>query len=210
MSGVGDQAGSPPDVTERLLEAAVEVFGERGYEGARIHNIADRARVTTGAIYARWRSKREVFLAAMDYTTAYRLTYFTDHADRSAVENLVALGTRLREVSLGKHEDLRLEAFVSARRDFSLGEKVSQFFAVESSNLATMIGQGKQAGDIDQSLSTEAIVALCLCMELGAHLVGLSESPLSEKPTVDEWNDLIARLVAAVTAGPAATPATDP
>ena len=41
----------PTDTRERLLAAAVDLFAERGYDGVRVRDIADRACVTTGAIY---------------------------------------------------------------------------------------------------------------------------------------------------------------
>ena len=207
-SSAADHAGGSHEITDRLIEAAVGVFGENGYEAARVADIAHRAGVTTGAIFARWRSKRHLFLAAIDYTTAYRLTYFENNAEKSAVEKLIALGARLRETSVDKYEHLRIEAFVSGRRDAALGEKVSHSFAVEADNLAIMVAEGKQAGQIDPSLSTEAIVALCLCMELGAHFAAVAEVSSRAEPTIDEWNALINRLLAAMAAPPADDAAT--
>jgi AcrR family transcriptional regulator len=37
---------------ERLVDAAIEVFREQGYEGARVHDIARADGLTTVAIYA--------------------------------------------------------------------------------------------------------------------------------------------------------------
>ena len=45
---------------DRLLAAAVEVFVEQGYEGARLQDIARTAGLTTGAIYANFRGKDEL------------------------------------------------------------------------------------------------------------------------------------------------------
>ena len=207
--GAAEHPGGPHEITTRLVEAAVGVFGESGYEAARVADIADRASLTTGAIFARWRSKRDLFLAAIDYTTAYRLTFFENNAEKSAVEKLLALGARLRANGIDKYEHLRIEAFVSGRRDPRLGEKVSQFFAVESDNLAMMIAEGKQSGLVDPSLSTEAIVVLCLCIELGAHFATVAESPDRAGPTLDEWNALVNRLLAAMAAPPADDAAID-
>ena len=47
---IGDP-GRPEDSTrQRLLEAATEVFLEKGYEGTRVAEVARRAGLTTGAI----------------------------------------------------------------------------------------------------------------------------------------------------------------
>src|SRR5947208_11040976 len=50
---------------DRLLAAAVEVFVEQGYEGARLQDIARTAGLTTGAVYANFRGKDELLFAAI-------------------------------------------------------------------------------------------------------------------------------------------------
>jgi AcrR family transcriptional regulator len=46
---------------EKLLEAATEVFAERGYEGARVEQIADVAQVSPGLLYRHFEGKRELY-----------------------------------------------------------------------------------------------------------------------------------------------------
>ncbi len=56
--------GTGPTTRERLVTAAIQVFVEQGYEQARVQDIARAAGLTTGAIYANFRDKRELRLAA--------------------------------------------------------------------------------------------------------------------------------------------------
>ncbi|MEY2397839.1 MAG: hypothetical protein QOJ00_1013 [Actinomycetota bacterium] len=49
----------------RLLEAATNVFLEKGYEGTRVAEIARRAGLTTGAIYGNFESKADLLTAAL-------------------------------------------------------------------------------------------------------------------------------------------------
>jgi len=46
----------------RLLRAAREIFVERGYHGATLDEIADRAGFTKGVVYSRFESKADLFL----------------------------------------------------------------------------------------------------------------------------------------------------
>jgi AcrR family transcriptional regulator len=46
---------------ERLLEAAASVFAERGYEAARIEQIAEAADVSAGLLYRHFVGKRELY-----------------------------------------------------------------------------------------------------------------------------------------------------
>ena len=55
------------ETTRLLLEAAAEEFVEHGYDRAVVSNIARRAGVTTGAVYARWAHKSDVMVAALDH-----------------------------------------------------------------------------------------------------------------------------------------------
>ena len=55
----------PAERRERLLDAALEVFLERGYAGATVRTIAHRAGVTEGLIYHYFSGKRELLLALL-------------------------------------------------------------------------------------------------------------------------------------------------
>ena len=50
----------------RLVEAASEVFAERGFYGASVEEIAERAGFSRGAFYSNFESKDELFLAVLD------------------------------------------------------------------------------------------------------------------------------------------------
>jgi AcrR family transcriptional regulator len=52
--------------TSQLLETARQVFLERGYHRSTLDDIADAAGFTKGAVYARFKSKDELFLALYD------------------------------------------------------------------------------------------------------------------------------------------------
>lgn len=47
----------------RLLEAAQRVFFERGFHGASLEAVAEEAGLTKGAVYSRFESKADLFLA---------------------------------------------------------------------------------------------------------------------------------------------------
>jgi AcrR family transcriptional regulator len=49
----------------RLLDAAAEVFGEKGFRAASLTDVADRAGYTIGAVYSNFASKDELFHGLM-------------------------------------------------------------------------------------------------------------------------------------------------
>lgn len=50
----------------RLEAAGLALFGEQGYEGTSIEEIASRAQLAVGGFYQHYRSKRQLLLALMD------------------------------------------------------------------------------------------------------------------------------------------------
>lgn len=50
---------------QRIIEAAVKVFSKLGYESANMRDIADEANISRGPLYYRYKTKSELFLAAL-------------------------------------------------------------------------------------------------------------------------------------------------
>jgi len=70
-SGAGSQpepspAGADPEKRQRILEAAVRVFGRRGYHDAKIAEIASQGRVAEGTVYLYFRNKEHLFATVFD------------------------------------------------------------------------------------------------------------------------------------------------
>lgn len=189
-------------VTGRLLDAAVEVFAERGFEAARVAEIARRAGLTTGAIYARWPGKHDLIVDAVRHVVPQFMHLSVAAADAPAPETLVALGTSLMDTLNARSRDVMLEAFVSARRDNDFRAAVSRSMEEEAVRLGEIVSRGKAEGSIDPDLSTGAIVACYQALGLGMRLVVSARSEGGRVPRA-EWEALIARLVAA--AGPTAS-----
>ncbi|MBV9990932.1 MAG: TetR/AcrR family transcriptional regulator [Alphaproteobacteria bacterium] len=66
----------PPEI----LEAALKVFAEKGYAGARMEDIAQRAGVTKGTIYLYFESKEAVFKTLVRDTIGATLATVSDGA----------------------------------------------------------------------------------------------------------------------------------
>jgi acetoacetyl-CoA synthetase len=196
-----DALHTSDDITDRLLTAAIEVFTERGIEKAGVALIARRAGLTTGAIYNRWEGKQELLLDALDVVLMQQIAQLLAAGPGASVADVLgSLGADLmhREFS---GDALMLEALVMARRDPVFRTTLHDRMADEESHLAALIDNGKDAGIIDPTLSTRAILTLCQAISLGFVVMGAIEKPTAD---ADEWNTVIDRLVTA------ALPATDP
>ena len=59
------RAEAQAQTRQRVLEAAADVFGEKGFRAASLSDVADRAGHTIGAVYSNFASKDELFRALM-------------------------------------------------------------------------------------------------------------------------------------------------
>jgi AcrR family transcriptional regulator len=55
-----------PAAGDRILDAAIELLGERGIEGMSIDEITTRAGVGKATVYRRWGSKEDIVIAALE------------------------------------------------------------------------------------------------------------------------------------------------
>jgi AcrR family transcriptional regulator len=74
------RAEQQAETRDRLLDAASALFAERGFSGTSVAAIADRAGVTTGAIYSNFAGKDDLFTAVVErqmrrQAEAYRELY---------------------------------------------------------------------------------------------------------------------------------------
>jgi AcrR family transcriptional regulator len=65
---------------ERLVEAATQVFAERGYEGARVEQIADAADVSPGLLYRHFEGKQELYTEILQLANRELMAHLTQAA----------------------------------------------------------------------------------------------------------------------------------
>jgi AcrR family transcriptional regulator len=191
---------SSRDVTrDRLIEAAAQVFAEKGYDRAGVQEIARRAGLTTGAIYGRFAGKAELLQAAIEAHTTDELdVLFSSHefAGR-ATDILKIVGAHLVSPTPNDEDEgaLLLEAFMAARRDPEVHATIHAILEERAGLLAALVETAKTDGSLDPDLDTESTVAFCYAVGLGFLLYDAISYPL---PQAQPWEQLITRLVAAM------------
>ncbi len=181
-------------LTDRLLEAAVEVFTERGLEKAGVAAIARRAGVTTGAIYSRWEGKQAMLLDALDVVMVAQLArLLAAPINASVADVLGGLGADLllRDES---GDALLMEAVAVARRDPEFRAVFNQRMAEQEVHLRQLVENGKLSGVVDPELATAAIVTLCHAVSFGFMVMAVLKKPTA---SADEWNAVVDRIITA-------------
>jgi len=115
--------------TSQLLETAREVFLERGYHRSTLDDIADAAGFTKGAVYARFKSKDELFFALYDEWVDQRIVDLERYnTPPKTFEELLRSDARRLMALRNAHADwylLLLEFWTYAARDERLRQELA-------------------------------------------------------------------------------------
>jgi AcrR family transcriptional regulator len=184
-------------IRDRLVAAAAEVFSEKGYDGARVQEIAKRAGLTTGAIYGRFTGKAELLRAAIDaYSRSEIDDLFASHRFEGRVADiLTTAGSHLVTRQQTTEQALLLEAFVASRRDPEVKKLVRDLMEDRAKRMAALVGQAKKDGHVAGDLDELAVIRFVHAVGLGFLLYEAIDLP---QPDVGPWEVLIARMVAAL------------
>lgn len=183
-----------PTTRDRLVAAAIEVFVEQGYEQARVQDIARAAGLTTGAIYANFRDKRELLLAAIADRSAAEVGTLLEASDGTPPrELLAAFGLRM---AFREHDrPLLLDAVVASERDPQLATLLRDLIEQRHTHFAGLINHGKSDLTFDPAIDTDVLTRFCMTLALGSLVVRALALP---QPDPNEWAALIERLLDSV------------
>lgn len=119
------------DTKEKILDAALAVFAEKGYEGTNLKDIADEVGIVKSALYRHFESKEEILNAVIERMSAYYEARF------GSEKNLPSIPASFEE----------FKAMAAAMVDFTLNDTrviltrklltVEQFRAERIGKLAT-------------------------------------------------------------------------
>lgn len=150
------------DKHQRILDAAVSVFAEKGFHAARVSDFAARAGVADGTVYLYFKSKEEILMSAIN--TAFDAFVSNARTELAGIDSPAEQLCRLAKLHLGAFDANRDLAIVfqmelrqSARflSPFSKQRMVEYFSIVRAA-----IAEGKQRGLFRPELN-EKIAANC-------------------------------------------------
>jgi AcrR family transcriptional regulator len=164
----------------RLLEGALDVFAERGFHGASVEDICDRAGFTRGAFYSNFASKDELVLALFQATTDRLLEQI-----EALVPELASQPRTLLDAVLGLLDDtspderrwhlISTEFTLHALRHPEAAEALNQQRAMFRESLTTLVEQIAETGRLELTVPAEQFVRMVIALHEGARSQSLLE-----------------------------------
>jgi TetR/AcrR family acrAB operon transcriptional repressor len=187
----GDAGAATDEVRARLVRAAASVFAREGYAGTKIMDIVREAGVSTGTVYGRFRSKNELLREAV--VGASTKAGVLASTARSLGE-LIRFGARLVDRPLYNFEALRLEAYVTARRESEVAQALADAYDRWRAGVAPLVTAAEADGEI-ADVDPEAVLFLYRTLYLGMLLHRASGL---DGPDTDAWDAVVDRVVASL------------
>ena len=187
----GDTAAS---TRARLLRAAADVFGRRGYAGTRVSEIAEAAGLSNGALYAYFGSRAELLVDALRAHGQRMLTDLVSADPTRSISDLLLQTGRSLHLQREPDDQLVIEALIAARRDEEVAAPMRGYIRERAEWLAGLVREAQGRGELDPAIAPPAVAHFCLSLAAGTALV----SPDLNDVDDTEWAALLARLLAAL------------
>lgn len=192
---MGRKAGvAAAETKAALLEAAAKVFARRGYDGASISEITSEAGLTSGAIYAHYASKAELFTATLEAYAERDLDQLLGRGGAEVVDAITAVGATFdrREPT---EASLLIIAIVAARNDPEVARLLLEGMSSRERLFRGLIASAQESQALTDDLSAAAVSRFCLMIAAGSLFVeALGLEPVDHR----EWTALIERLVGSI------------
>ena len=181
-----------------LLDAAVEVFARRGFEGASLDEIASNAGYTRGAVYKHFANKQELLFACTDRRWSAAQTAFEgalggmDSLNNLDIAELARL-FRLYEVANPDDRIVAFEAFLFALRNPEHRERHLEHSRSRDVELAELIRTQLETFGVQPSVSHETLAKVVI-LALG----GFTHQAMLDPDGEDLFEPFIALMIKAI------------
>ena len=169
---------------ESLIDAALAEFSERGYDATTVAGIAERAGVTTGALYAHFSGKAELLVATIGLAHPAEYSATLSRAMTLPLSELLEVLEGDMALS-GRRRLLLLDVIVVARRDPDVAVMLRSGFESYLSATVAAVEQGIAAGALDPALEPSELAQLGAALSLGTLVLeALGERPPERRAIV--------------------------
>ena len=182
-----------PTTRQRLTDAAIELFAERGYAAVTVHDLARATGLTTGSIYGNFANKAILLVEAIEARLAQDLERLPDALIESgSPADLVEFHLE----KFGKRARLRallIEGATAARSDPEVHDRLRDVELRHQESWVAGFDHWLQVYGATPTVDSQTAVSAMWCAELG---LGLLEAFDLHVPTPASMASLFSRIFA--------------
>jgi len=180
---------------EKLLRAAIAEIADRGYEKARLVDIAKRADLTVGSIYTWFEDKTDLFNAALEFAIAETqkqneaLVNTNEFKNVSPIQTanwlvvIASLLPRKLDDASGPSEAQRmlLEALKASWRDEEAHDAILPQIAAFLGQYEAVVDAAVKSGQVSTDVDPKLLARVMLALPVGLTLLTLAGLPEPEQ-----------------------------
>lgn len=178
-----------PDVSaERIpliLNSAIKVFSKKGFEAARMEDIAKTAKLSVGGVYWYYKSKEEIIIAIMEQlidkdVKDLRVLLEAEGSVRARLEAYISLSIEAAQ----EYIPITYELYSLAHRNAKVKNHIRAFLQTYHSVLEQFIQQGIDRKEFKSVNAREAALTLASLYEGTLELTMLDPERVDAKKTL--------------------------
>jgi len=162
---------------EDAARNAMNVFWDRGYEGASLHDLIEGTGLSRGSLYKAFGDKKGLLLAALDIYTAQALKSTADILSRPGAVRQVLREAMLRHACASSGEAGRRGCLLvtvaneQAVQDPDVGQRIIRMLHRTQQLYASTIIRGQAAGELGEG-DEQAMALFLVCQIEGMRVLG--------------------------------------
>ena len=183
---------------ENIIAAAIKVFSEKGYDAASMQDIADEAKISRGPLYYRYKTKKDIFLAAMDAYAEHELELQAETLQQNKpfsekIKNYLLFATK--NIRNDKPE-FPLEVFAGADMQ-DVNQQVREIYARAFRITKDCVQQAIQSGDLLPETDVDRFTNVLFAAFDGLRYSRLKTGIIATNKNMEETIEEICRLLVA-------------
>jgi AcrR family transcriptional regulator len=177
---------------EYLLKAAEQVFGERGYHGASLDEVAAVAGFTKGAVYSNFKNKDDLFLALLESRYEQEMELLKEILDsaegppEAQLGDMVAHIRRQYDTGQDTWTRLELEFLLYAMQNPAAREKLVAFRRMDIESVARIIEAERKRHGVESSEPADYAARIVVALMRGINIMRLLDPASYDEPFLED------------------------
>jgi AcrR family transcriptional regulator len=181
-----------------LLQAAVQVFGERGFHAATLDEVAAAAGFTKGAVYSNFKNKEDLFLALLEDAYASDLAAIKETLEASDVPPEARLGDFVKMIRgeldhVPNMGALYLEFQLYALRNPTARERLNELERADVRAIADIIEGERARRGIEALESAERTARIVVALFRGISMMRTSDPEMAGEDLLESGIAFVSR-----------------